>query len=161
MKPVVYLVGQISVDNEETYKWRERVRDHFENDHIEIIDPCDTGFNKTVLKTFVGRDVQRLEVYKEMGVDLLVPKDNDFVRRSNIAIANMNTYDPKKPFIGSFFELAWYYDRPGKSVIGIYDGDRTQDINTNHPFVRAAITTWVKNELDACLLIREFFLTGA
>ena len=158
MKQTIYLIGQISVDASETYEWRKRIRDNFLLDDINIIDPCDTGFNIEVLNEFVGRDIERLEVYKKMGVDILVPKDKNYVYESNIGIANMNTYDPKKPFIGTMFELAWYYADPNKTVIGIYSGDRTKDINANHPFVRAAVTTWVNDEVEACELVRKFFL---
>jgi len=158
MKQTIYLVGQISADNLETYEWRKRIRDHFVEEDITIIDPCNSGFNRTVKDEFGGKDIERLEVYKSMGVDLLVPKDYKFVLESTICIANLNTYDPKKPLIGSFFELAWYYANPEKSVIGIYSGDRRKDINANHPFVRQAVTTWVKDEIDACELVRHFFI---
>ena len=153
-----YLVGQISKDIEETYQWRERVRHWFyDNPKIDIIDPCCNQCNQAILNSKVD-DENRLKVYRKMGTDVLVPKDYTYVRKSTMALANMNHYDPKKPILGSFFELAWYYANPEKTVIGIFDGNPKNDIICNHPFVRQAVDTWVKNDEEACKLIEYFYL---
>lgn len=155
---VAYLVGQISKDVIETYLWRERVRDRFKhNEKIDIIDPCYNQFNQGILTDDV-KDEDRTIVYQKMGTDVLVPKDYTYVRKSTMGIANMNHYDPKKIICGSFFELAWYYANPEKTVIGIFDGNPKKDIVCNHPFVRQSIHTWVKNEKEACDLIEYFYL---
>ena len=156
MKESVYLVGQISVDGERSYKWRKNVRRVFgANENWEIIDPCNNGFNRSVLANH-GGDQHRIKVYKTAGIDLLVPKDYSYVSRSTMAMANMNHYDPKKPIIGSAFELAWYWQMQ-KTVIGIFDGDPTEDVHCNHPFVKAAVTTWVKDEWEACEVAVHYF----
>ena len=153
-----YLVGQISKDVEETYLWRERVRHHFyDNPKVDIIDPCFNQFNQAILSSKVD-DEQRMKVYRKMGTDVLVPKDYTYVLKSTMAVANMNHYDPKKPILGSFFELAWYFANPQKTVIGIFDGNPKNDIICNHPFVRQAVDTWVKNDEEACKLIEYFYL---
>ena len=46
MKEEIYLIGQISVDKEITYTWRQDVRNFFRrdlviNENFEMIDPCD------------------------------------------------------------------------------------------------------------------------
>jgi hypothetical protein len=119
----IYLVGQISPKFKETYEWRERVRDYFsvkshvridgtpnltiyERQKINIIDPCNNSFNKKVL------DENRYAITidsRSKGLDLLVSKDLNAVKRSSIAIVNMNHYDINKPMLGSFFELGWYF----------------------------------------------------
>lgn len=157
---IAYLIGQISADVEETYLWRKRIRDYFcTNEKIELIDPCENPFNQSILK-YAGRtdDPDRLKVYRKSGTDLLVPKDKTYVIKSTMGIANLNHYDPKKPVIGTIFELAWYHDYPEKSVIGIFDGDPSKDIHCNHPFVRSVVSTWVKNDEEACKLIEYFYL---
>ena len=156
MKETIYLVGQISVDAPESYEWRKNVRRCFgANSNWEIIDPCNNGFNRSVLEN-AGGDDKRLKVYKTAGIDLLVPKDYSYVKRSNMAFANMNHYDPKKPIIGSCFELAWYWQMQ-KTVIGIYDGNPAEDVHCNHPFIKSAITTWVKDEWEACEVAVHYF----
>ena len=114
-----YLVGQISPKFEITYLWRAKVEDHFKgNDEIKFINPCRNPFNQKVLKK------QSYAVTKEkrsFGIDLLPSKDYTFVKRSNGAIVNMNQYDPDKPLLGSFFELAWLFLYPEKSVIAFAD----------------------------------------
>jgi len=159
MKEYVYLVGQISVDIPETYKWRERVRKHFvDMDDIVIIDPCNNKFNQAMLKKYAHLDKDRLQVYGEQGIDILVSKDYSFVERSTIAIADLNIYDPQKAIIGSYFELAWYYTHPEKTVIGVFAGDRkTNGLHTRHPFVRRSVTTWVKTHEEACELLEYYF----
>jgi hypothetical protein len=157
MKEAVYLIGQISVDTDESYEWRKNVRRCFGNNpNWEIIDPCNNGFNQAVLDNS-GGDPERLKVYKTHGVELLVPKDRSYVRRSTMGFCNMNHYDKKKPIIGTMFELAWYYDNPEKTVIGIFNGDPKEDINCNHPFVRAAVDVWVKDEWEACELAMHYY----
>jgi len=157
MKERVYLIGQISVDAPETYKWRKNLRRIFaNNDNFEMVDPCNNGFNQEVLK-MGGKDPHRVKVYKTQGINLLVPKDKSFVQRSTMCIANMNQYDPKKAIIGTMFELAWYHDFPEKTVIGIYDGDWTKDLNCAHPFVQEAVHTWVKDEFEAAKLMQHYY----
>jgi hypothetical protein len=153
MKEVIYLVGQISPIFPETYKWREEVKKYFEDrPKFSIIDPCGNAWNQNLLN---NKSYPVNGFLKMCGVDIIVPKDRSFVSRSTIAIANMNQYDQDKPLIGSFFELAWYYDHPDKTVIGY--ADDMGHYFCQHPFVKASITTWVKNHLQACELIIKFF----
>lgn len=156
MKESIYLIGQISVDAPETYEWRKNVRRCFgANPDWEIIDPCNNGFNRAVLENS-GKDPNRLKVYKTNGINLLVPKDYSYVARSTMGICNMNQYDPKKPIIGTCFELAWYW-KMQKTVIGIFKGDPKEDVHCNHPFIKSAITEWVSNEWEACELAVHYF----
>ena len=157
MKQTIYLVGQISPKFEETYQWRRNVKEllfeHCRFDRLEITDPCANSFNKKVLeeKEYAVSKVRRVN-----GIDLLVPKDYTFCRRSSMAIVNMNQYDPKKPLIGSFFELAWYYTMPDKAVIGF--ADDLESYACQHPFVKSSVDAWVNNEEEACYLVEKYFI---
>jgi hypothetical protein len=148
-----YLVGQISPKFEITYEWRRKIEKHFVvNDDIDFINPCRNPFNEKVLEK------KKYAVTKEkrsFGIDLLPSKDKTFVMRSNGAIVNMNQYDPDKPLIGSFFELAWYFDYPEKSVIAF--ADDLNDYQCQHPFVQKAVTTWCKDSDEACYLLEKYF----
>ena len=154
MKQTVYLIGQISSAAPESYEWRTRVREYFET-HIlwRIIDPCHNAFNKGVKTKFTARE----KVYETEGVDLIVPKDRMAVKISSICFANFHRYDSNKALIGTMFELAWYADSPDKAVIGIFDGDHMSDEYCRHPFVRNAVHTWVKNEIEACKSAENYF----
>jgi len=154
MNQTIYLIGQISSAAPESYKWRARVREYFNNSNSwRIIDPCHNAFNRSVQTEFTTRE----KVYETAGVDLIVPKDRMAVKRSSICFANFHRYDPKKALIGTMFELAWYADSPDKAVIGIFDGDYTSDEYCRHPFVRNAVHTWVRDELEACKLSERYF----
>ena len=150
-----YLVGQISPKFEITYMWRQQIEKAFEEvNEIKFINPCRNPFNKKVLEE------KAYAVTKEKrstGIDLLPSKDYTFVERSNGAIVNMNQYDPEKPLIGSFFELAWYFLNPGKSVIGF--ADDLNDYQCQHPFVQQAVTTWCQDEYEAVYLLEKYFTT--
>jgi hypothetical protein len=154
MKQIVYLVGQISPKFEITYQWRKNVIDHFEDvECIDFINPCANKFNEDVLK----KKVYAVHAKgRQPGIDLLVPKDRSFVKRSTIGLVNMNQYDPNKPLLGSFFELAWYYDSPKKAVIGF--ADNLNHYLCQHPFVQQAVNVWVENEIEACDLIERYFI---
>ena len=156
MPESIYMIGQISAGVKETYLWRERVRKFFEGDkRITLIDPCTNAFNRSILKNATTNYTGK--VYKIKGTDLLVPKDFSYVKRSTMGMANMIHYDPSKPILGTAFELAWYYAMQ-KTVVGIFDGDIKKDVHCNHPFIRSAIKVWVKDEIEACKIIKQFYL---
>lgn len=150
-----YLVGQISPKYAETYEWRKKVIDEMQySTDIDFINPCANPFNQKVLeeKEYAVRPDGRAS-----GIDVLPSKDLTFCMRSNGAIVNMNQYDPDKPLLGSFFELAWYYMMPEKTVIAFAD-----DLNSylcQHPFVQKAVTTWVNNEDEATYVLKKYFST--
>ena len=150
---VIYLVGQISPKFPKTYKWREYIEQYFSGyEEIEIINPCNNDFNRQLLK---DKKYAITNESRTNGIDLLVPKDYQFVQRSNIAIVNMNHYDINKPMIGSFYELAWYYSQPSKAVIAF--ADNFNDYQCQHPFVKDSITTWCKDETEACQFVEYYF----
>ena len=153
MSELIYLVGQISPKFEETYKWRKTIEDKFcVRRDIKFINPCNNPFNKKILKE---KEYAVTAEKRTFGIDVLSSKDYTYCKRSTGAIANLNQYDPLKPLIGSFFELAWYFTMPEKTVIGF-----SEDPNSyicQHPFVQKAITTWVKDEHEACFVLNEYF----
>ena len=155
-KKICYLVGQISPLFEITYTWRKYVRDEMEMwiDEIGFIDPCANPFNQKVLKE-KRYAVDTKNKKRSFGLDILPHKDYTFVLESDIALVNMNQYDPKKPLLGSFFELAWYFAHPEKTVIGFAD-----DLNSylcQHPFVQGAVNQWCDDEVDATYLLKKYF----
>jgi hypothetical protein len=157
MKEIIYLVGQISVEAPESYKWRDRVIEYFKDyPQFSLINPCDNSFN-TNIKGMNGKNVYSTKIFQTKGIELLVPKDYSYVERSTMCIANLNQYDAKKPILGSFFELAWYYTMPSKVVVGIFTGDPTTNIHANHPFTRAAVNVWVQNEIEAAEILRYYY----
>lgn len=159
MRDKIYLIGQISVNEPETYNWRERIRHKFADDRqFYFIDPCKNEFNKGIQDEYKdGSDPDRTKVYKTNGIRLLVPKDKMYVMKSTIAIANLNHYDPEKPMVGTMFELAWYHDNNHKAVIGIFDGDPTEDKYCNHPFVKSVIQCWTKDTDEAAFVLNKYF----
>lgn len=156
----MYLAGTIS-SNPETYEWRKRVREFFAyspdyNQHITIIDPCQSRWNKELLTHAQGKD----ETFKGLVFDqnartLLPHKDRQHVKQSTVAFVNMNPGSPEKPSIGTIFELAWYFDDPSKMVIGIHE-DPENDFRCQHPFVQETVHAWVKDEIEACKLLIKF-----
>lgn len=155
MTEIIYLCGQISVAAEESFEWRRNVRQYFANrGDFDLIDPCMDDFNRELMEKGVE---DRAKIYKVKGIKLIVPRDRLYVEKSTIALCNLNLYDPKKPMIGTMYELAWYFDAPEKAVIGIFDGDVTKDIYCNHPFVQRAINIWTKNWKEACETVEYYF----
>jgi len=155
MNEIIYLCGQISVAAPETFEWRKRVREYFVNrKDFDIIDPCMDDFNREMLEKEVE---DRAQVYKTKGIKLIVPRDRLYVEKSTIGMCNLNLYDPKKPMIGTMYELAWYFDASEKAVIGIFDGDPTKDVYCNHPFVQRVIDVWTKDEKEACEVLEYYF----
>jgi len=155
MNQLAYLVGQISPKYEITYQWRRNLEDEFvDRQDIKFINPCANPFNKKVLeeKAYAVTKERRVNA-----IDVLPSKDYTFCRNSTMAIANMNQYDPAKPLLGSFFELAWYFTMPEKTVIGF-----AEDLDSylcQHPFVQQAVTTWCHDEYEAAAILNQYFTT--
>lgn len=155
MSELIYLVGQISPKFEVTYQWRQNLEDHFGNEpSIKFINPCNNPFNKKVLeeKEYAVSKKRRVDA-----IDVLPAKDYTFCKRSSMAIVNMNHYDPKKPLLGSYFELSWYFTMPEKTVIGF--AEDLNDYEVQHPFVQQTVTTWCRNEYEAAEIVEQYFTT--
>ncbi len=155
MSELFYLVGQISPKYEITYKWRQNLQNYFKDtDEIQFINPCDNPFNKKVLeeKAYAVSKERRVNA-----IDVLPAKDYTFCKRSSAAIVNMNHYDHKKPLLGSYFELAWYFTMPEKTVIGF--AKDLDEYECQHPFVQKAVTTWCHDEFEAAAIVEQYFLT--
>lgn len=161
----IYLVGQISSDPR-SYDWRLNLHKHliiqtnemFNN--IFLLDPCRNSMNLGLIKTAKNdEELFTKSAIAQKTLEILPSLDAGYVKESTICFANMNHFTPERPIIGSYFELAWYYHLyPDKPVIGIFDGDPMEHYHTKHPFVQAAIHTWVISELDALnLIIKQCF----
>jgi len=155
MKEVIYLVGQISPKYEITYQWRIDVTERLQTyKNIEIIDPCVNSFNENILKekTYaIGSAGERA-----VGINVLPSKDLTYVKRANIAIVNLNQYDPNKELLGSYFEMSWLYLHPEKTVIAF--ADNLFSYNCQHPFVTQTVDTWCHDEQEACRVIENYFV---
>lgn len=153
MSHIIYLVGQISPKISETYDWRKRIVDRLSCPSIEVIDPCGNIFNNSLLnnKQYAIKEDGRTT----FGMEVLVPKDLTFVLRSNIAIVNLNQYDPSKELLGSYFEMAWLYLHPEKTVIAF--ADNLNSYNCKHPFVSQTVHSWCNNENEACEIVERYF----
>lgn len=166
----IYLVGQISPKFKETYEWRKRVREYFskktyvkvvgdmtipfyKRSEIEIIDPCCNPFNQKLLQE---KDYAINDGNKTFGVEVLPSKDLTYILQSSIAIVNLNQYDPNKELLGSYFEMAWLYLYPEKTVIAF--ADNIEGYNCKHPFVSQTVDVWCKDEKEACNLIDNYFI---
>lgn len=148
----IYLVGQICA-NEETYKWRERVRkilNHCDYGNIKIIDPFNTKMGVDLLRKTKGNEKEFTKYAVDTIAPLILPKDRNYVKLADFLFVNLNIYSEEKPIIGSYFELAWAYDQPYTSVIGIYNGDPKESFHCKHPMVSGSINIWVKDEKQAC-----------
>lgn len=157
-RKLCYLVGQISPKFPETYDWRRYVRKEMRgcDEEIGFIDPCANPFNQKVLKQ-KRYAVDTTNQKRSFGIDVLPHKDYTFVLESDMAIVNMNQYDPDKPLLGSFFELAWYFAEPEKTVIGF--ADDLDSYLCQHPFVQGAVSVWVNDVVDAVYLLKKYFTT--
>jgi len=148
----IYLVGMICA-NEETANWRERVRkrlNKYDYAGIQVIDPFNTEMGIHLLRKTKGNEKEFTKYAVATNAPLILPKDRNFVRLADFIFADLNIYSDEKPIIGSYFELAWAYDQPYTSVIGIYNGDPNQAFHCKHPMVAGAVDLWVKNDEEAC-----------
>lgn len=149
----IYLVGQISPKFPETYQWRKRVVENMkQREDIKVIDPCANWFNQTLLDTrkYAVENGQR-----QTGLNVIPSKDLTSVLRADIAIVNLNQYDRNKELLGSYFEMAWLYMHPEKTVIAF--ADNLNSWNCQHPFVTQVVDEWCSTEDEACVIVHSYF----
>jgi len=156
-RKLCYLVGQISPKFDVTYGWRKYIREVMAkyDDQIGFIDPCANSFNSNLVDK---REYAITLKSRSEGIDILPHKDYTFVKESDIAIVNMHQYDPDKPLLGSFFELAWYFLHPEKTVIAFHENFE-EDYQCQHPFTQEAVSTWCSNIEEAVYLLHKYFIT--
>lgn len=156
-RKLCYLVGQISPKFEVTYDWRryviEEMREY--DSQIGFINPCANAFNKKLVED--GEYAITLR-NRSTGIDILPHKDCTFVLESDIALVNMTQYDPDKPLLGSFFELAWYFLHPEKTVIGY--AENLNSYICQHPFVQEAVNVWCDDVEKAVFMLKKYFITA-
>ena len=158
-KKMCYLVGQISPKFQVTYDWRKYVINQMSeyDRQVGFIDPCANSFNKKLVQD--GEYAIKVALKeRSSGIDILPHKDYTFVLESDIAIVNMNQYDPNKPLLGSFFELAWYFAHPEKTVIAF--ADDLDSYLCKHPFVQEAVSVWCNSVEEAVFLLHKYFITA-
>ncbi len=158
-RKLCYLVGQISPKFKVTYDWRKYVIEVMRefDSQVGFIDPCANSFNKKLVED--GEYAIKVALKeRSSGIDILPHKDYTFVLESDIAIVNMNQYDPDKPLLGSFFELAWYFAHPEKTVIAF--ADDLDSYLCKHPFVQEAVSVWCNDVKEAVFLLHKYFVTA-
>jgi|WetSurSiteA1Bulk_404760.scaffolds.fasta_scaffold01663_2 hypothetical protein len=152
----VYLVGQISSDVR-TFSWREEIETWLGgNEKFKILNPCAFNYAQRLLTQNTNIEDYKKNVYSSKQVSIIPHRDYDMVLLSHIGIANMDIITPEKPMVGSFFELAWYFEHPEKTVIGI-SKDREKFFHCQSPFVTETIKVWVKDNLEAVAVIKDMF----
>lgn len=157
-RKLCYLVGQISPKFQVTYDWRNYVINQMReyDDQIGFINPCANSFNKKLVE---NKEYAITLKTRSTGIDVLPHKDYKFVLESDIALVNMTQYDHDKPLLGSFFELAWYFAHPEKTVIAFHENYK-DDYQCQHPFVQEAVSTWCNCIEDAVFTLKRYFITA-
>lgn len=147
----IYLAGYIagSVIDECT-SWRKKIREHYDTwpggrYPISCMDPLN------------GERFSEISSDGNKGVipsHAIVHKDYRCVELADLVIANLNTFGQDRPMIGTFFELAWAYDKR-KPIVLITDNESY----INHPFLAYA-ASWIVSDVDTLLerkIINQFY----
>lgn len=169
-KLTIYLAGQVTVSAINSFNWRDTVQNYFKYQReFEFVDPTKDLYNRTLfenlksksnsvqMKSFNQRILERIGSFQVKGLGILPQRDRQRVAQSQICVVNLHRFDPDIPLVGTFFELAWFFETPEKPVIGIFDGNIDQDIVADHPFVKKVVTEYVTGPLEACELIERFY----
>lgn len=129
MSMTVYLAGYINGSVlEECIAWRKKIRLHYENWKggqaypIEFLDPLN-GENLDLISDDGNKGC--------FPPQMIVHKDYVCVKKSDLIIANMDTFGENRPPIGTLGEIVWAYDLR-KPIILISDNE----YYTEHPFLK-------------------------
>jgi len=152
-KHYIYLAGNISTDIK-TYEWREEFERLVKEREmrVAVLNPCKNKFNEE-MRGYINRGgTDFLKRAKTFGFGVLPRKDRQMIGISTIIVVNFSLIHPKKPSIGTMFELAWA-DDGHIPIIAIIDPKKKQGtqeyLYANHPFVKDAVSEYVNSVEEA------------
>jgi hypothetical protein len=159
MQVTVYLAGQMGPKPDfakhlpnPTVHWRNRFKmcmdQNAPSKNYTILDPTegeawdDDASAKDAIKS----------AHDNWKGSLILSKDREMVKQSNVIVANLNHYLPEKIILGTIYELAWAYDDPSKTVI-IIANPELAGAPALHPFIRGTAHHFVENEMEAASMV--------
>lgn len=122
-------------------EWRKKIRDHYENWKdagypypIEWLDPL----NGDVLSSITGDGLA-----SSVDPHVIIHRDYQSVLKSDLIVANLDTFGEERPPIGTICEIAlgWEHHKP---IIIITENDKYRE----HPFLAYFASAFVKNVAD-------------
>lgn len=132
----VYLGGYMSKDKlKETTEWRIEIRDYFKNYEYDYEVEDTVSFPVSCLDPYNGKEFDSISadgVKSHIPPNAIRRSDRMSVNKSDVVIANMNTFGSKRKMIGTICEMQWAFDAD-KPVI-IIANEEEIDLYKDHPF---------------------------
>lgn len=145
-RPIVYLAGLISTTVPESLRWR-----------IEA-EPLLTEAGFEVLSPMRGKDPNRLQAGGLTDPCLtakdIIARDYQDVSRSTVVLAHLETFDGKRPLLGTIAELAWCWQLK-IPVVGMVS--RENEYILSHPFTQEFVSHWFDSEDDATDFVIDYY----
>jgi nucleoside 2-deoxyribosyltransferase len=148
----IYLAGLISTEKPESLLWRDMIQSHWENNPlIEVLSPLEK--KRKLADTSPDGGVTSNGLTSK---DILLRDLND-IQRSDVILANLNSFGSTRPLIGTIAELAWAW-RDHKPIVAIsYPDDPFAYLARNHPFLSAFVTHYCDSIPAAVEHIENFW----
>jgi hypothetical protein len=142
-----YLAGYMSGEKlEETISWRKNIRTHYRN-WEQNKDKTYSAFPIAFLDPYNGKEFATIDkkgLKSHIPANAIIHGDYMSVQKSDIVIANMNTFDGSRPMTGTLWELAWTWQMKKPFVL------ITDDANyIHHPFTGQA--SWIVSSVEELL----------
>lgn len=150
----IYLAGFIQGGEclEKCIEWRRKIRNHFLQNpkwqgEIKFLDPL----NGKDLATITSDGLK-----SSCDPHAILHRDYAAVINSNLIIANMATFNEKRPLTGTISELSWAWEHHIPIVL-----ISKEDIYTQHPFIKY-FSSWIVGDVDELLekKIIQYFYRG-
>jgi len=147
----VYLAGYINSSvMEQCVGWRKKIRQHYESwpggkYPVDFLDPIN-GEDFTCIKNE--------GLYGVMPPHAIVHKDYTAIEKSDLIVANMNTFGQTRSPAGTICELAWAWQMH-KAIVLITD----ENSYINHPFINY-FASWIVSSVEDLLekkIINQFY----
>lgn len=152
----IYLAGYIHAGNKKVFKkcisWRKQIVDYYENwkgNHdypIIFLDPLNSKEYEKISSD--GTTIKGIDS------NAVIHRDYQCVIKSDLIIANLDTFGMKRVPFGTISEIAWAWDH--KKPVIIISSD---NVYRKHPFSKYFASVIVKNveELLERKIINYFF----
>ena len=156
----VYLAGYMSGEKlKETTEWRKQIRKHYRKWEERLLGNKGLGFDQKTewlafpmafLDPYNGKEFETIDkkgLTSSIPANAIIHGDYMSVTKSDIIVANLDTFGADRPSIGTHWELAWCWQMKKPFVLIVPTG--MKEIYTKHPFTSQA--SWVVESVNELL----------
>lgn len=146
----VYLAGQITTNNPASLEWREEAEAALRG-QAHVVSPLRGKESLRAESPDGGITSSRTDSSSKA----VILRDFHDVESADVILADLTQYDPTRPLVGTYMELAWaWYLKKPVVVIAAED----DYLARKHPFIVESVAAYFPTLDEAVACLRRYWL---